>query len=93
MLSGSTNFKRKQPYLMISEPNIPGVEHSQPITARRHVHTLGQLLQNWKMTGLEVVSQSHMKLLLMGLDMNIWTEGGKKEQCSLYILLTVMVLV
>lgn len=87
MLSGNTSFNRKHPYLVISEPNIPGEKHSQPVAARRHVHALGQLLQNWKVTGLEVVSQSDMKLLLMGLHMNIWTKMSIKKKRAMFTFL------
>lgn len=69
----------KQVHLMIGEANVPGEEHGQPVTARRHVHAFGQLLQNGKVTGLEVVRQRDMKLFLVGLDVNIWTEEKEKK--------------
>lgn len=59
---------------MICKPNVPGEEHSQPVTAWSHIHCFGQFLQNWKVTGLEVVCQSDMKLFLVRLNMNICTK-------------------
>lgn len=59
---------------MISKANIPGEEHSEPVTAQRHVNGFGQLLQNWKMTDLEVVRQRDVKLFFMGLNVNICTQ-------------------
>lgn len=64
-------------YLVVSEADVPREEHSEPVTRQRHLDVLGQLLQSWKVTGLEVVRQSDMKLLFMGLDVSIWTKGNR----------------
>lgn len=58
-------------YLVVSKANIPGEEHSQPITACGHLYAFSQLLQNWKMAGIKVVRHGDMELLLMGLNMDV----------------------
>lgn len=65
---------------MVSKADISWIEHSQPVAAWTHIHIFGQLLQNWKVTRMEVVRQSDVKLLFMRLDMNIWKETKMKKK-------------
>lgn len=56
---------------MVCKADITGEEYSEPVAPGRHIHVFGQLLQNWEVTGLEVVRQSDVKLFFMRLHMNI----------------------
>lgn len=73
-----SNFQGKHIYLMVGKPNVTGEEHSQPVAAWRRIHAFGQLLQNWKVTSLEVVSQGDVKLFFMRFNLNIWTKESKR---------------
>lgn len=77
---------------MVSKADISWIEHSQPVAAWRHIHIFGQLLQNWKVTSMEVVCQSDMKLLFMRLNMNIWKAEKKMHTTGLEFHVTDVIL-
>lgn len=56
---------------MVCKADVAGEEHGEPVAPRGHVDAFGQLLQNWEMTGLEVVRQSDVELFFMRLNVNI----------------------
>lgn len=62
---------------MVGETYVPGKEDREPIAAQLDLDALGQLLQRRQVVGWEVVGQSHVELLLVGLHKDLWrTEHG-----------------
>lgn len=57
-------------YLVVSKSDIPGEYGGHPVTPKFDINVLGELLQGGQVAGLEVVSQGHVQLLLVGFHMH-----------------------
>lgn len=66
-------------YLVVSKSDIPREYGGHPVTPEFDVDVLGELLQGGQVAGLEVVSQGHVQLLLVGLHVHFWRKGGDRQ--------------